>query len=624
MPTLRLPSPQPILLVPTFLSFHARAGHEPALNHIRSYDSTRCFSIRDREEDTREINSQINFDLQSSKDGGSRDCVSNLVSSAAFGLSPSNRAGSGNHVSKKQELLEEEKPPMSQYWKASIEHERLSVKPVLSNQATSSDFNANPIPIQRYIPKETAYVSSGRNGKRTLKPQRLSKKYTELLQANSGNEDGAPLEDTGSISTADVNSTTRMRYEPPSGENQVFLGGDEDSHAKKKRVNETHISGINKIPLLGPKSFRKVLFTTRFRRGGRAIYSVNNFAQISALPHRYVPEDVKSQKPSNAHIPGKLAARPTLDPSKSVKKKTDPENQKLFKEFEKALRKNPEMRKDIGILLVKYQSLTQEIRNPSLRNLKQSEVEPSEIVTGEQPFQPKQAPTNRKLPQKSRGRITKTCNLSQIDQAERSLVANTTKSSVEISNVSEEKSGSQNQEMLGKYKSPLASSQMLSDLSGSSKVKTDETSKEVEGSFPMHAKRISHNGHKIRTRPELSLLEELFPEEIGRAAGPNTVDGDEEVVPRLPLPDFDHDDEPYDDAHDGRLSEEDRVARSASKDALHQWKLAVLVITRASKSLHESDFRRIAPRGQHIDKWHGPGDFIKGELTRDVPITVVI
>lgn len=44
------------------------------------------------------------------------------------------------------------------------------------------------------------------------------------------------------------------------------------------------------------------------------------------------------------------------------------------------------------------------------------------------------------------------------------------------------------------------------------------------------------------------------------------------------------------------------------------WDLAILVLSRASKSLLETDFRRIAPRGHHIDDWKGPGDILKGEL----------
>ncbi|MCJ1261358.1 hypothetical protein MMC22_001222 [Lobaria immixta] len=54
------------------------------------------------------------------------------------------------------------------------------------------------------------------------------------------------------------------------------------------------------------------------------------------------------------------------------------------------------------------------------------------------------------------------------------------------------------------------------------------------------------------------------------------------------------------------------------RDSLRQFNLAVLVIRRASKSLVESDFRRIAPKGQHIDDWKGPGDILKVIPARDL------
>lgn len=112
---------------------------------------------------------------------------------------------------------------------------------------------------------------------------------------------------------------------------------------------------------------------------------------------------------------------------------------------------------------------------------------------------------------------------------------------------------------------------------------------------------------------EPSLFEELFPEEIanrkfneakGESAGLN--------VPRLSLP--------ISNQEDGLQIEhqiESRIhvgetSTTASKDAYRQWSLTVLVVRRASKSLDESDFRRIAPEGHHIEDWKGPGDFLKG------------
>lgn len=48
------------------------------------------------------------------------------------------------------------------------------------------------------------------------------------------------------------------------------------------------------------------------------------------------------------------------------------------------------------------------------------------------------------------------------------------------------------------------------------------------------------------------------------------------------------------------------------RDSLRQWNISVLVIRRASRSLIESDFRRVAPKGQHIDDWKALGDILRG------------
>lgn len=54
------------------------------------------------------------------------------------------------------------------------------------------------------------------------------------------------------------------------------------------------------------------------------------------------------------------------------------------------------------------------------------------------------------------------------------------------------------------------------------------------------------------------------------------------------------------------------ATKIASSDAYKHRKTAVLVLQCASKSLIESDFRRIAPRGMHIRDWAGPGDIRTG------------
>lgn len=109
--------------------------------------------------------------------------------------------------------------------------------------------------------------------------------------------------------------------------------------------------------------------------------------------------------------------------------------------------------------------------------------------------------------------------------------------------------------------------------------------------------------------PDLSLLEELFPEEVQKKR--NRLSAKElQHIPRLPLSTL------TDETH-----ESPNVVRGGKhleafveRDSLRQWNISVLVIRRASRSLIESDFRRVAPKGQHIDDWKGPGDILRGIL----------
>ena len=123
------------------------------------------------------------------------------------------------------------------------------------------------------------------------------------------------------------------------------------------------------------------------------------------------------------------------------------------------------------------------------------------------------------------------------------------------------------------------------------------------------------NLSESRPSQKPSLFEELFPEEVRR-------DGDQdtrfyEEVPRLPLPEVD-------DFLDGTKHESGRetskpqwVTKAAAANAFRQQQVAVLSFEIGSQSLIESDFRRIAPKGQHIDHWTGPGDILKSELIRE-------
>ena len=134
--------------------------------------------------------------------------------------------------------------------------------------------------------------------------------------------------------------------------------------------------------------------------------------------------------------------------------------------------------------------------------------------------------------------------------------------------------------------------------------------------------RWAHSGKVIKDgsfanpqKHRLSLLEELFPEEIeNRKSHELGNRSKRKSIPRLRLPNVDEIDRFYQDDHAVDPIQRDGMSRVAfmERDSLRQWNLAVLVMRRASKSLVERDFRRIAPKGQHIDDWKGPGDILKG------------
>lgn len=113
--------------------------------------------------------------------------------------------------------------------------------------------------------------------------------------------------------------------------------------------------------------------------------------------------------------------------------------------------------------------------------------------------------------------------------------------------------------------------------------------------------------------PKPSLLEELFPEEVQKNGGQDSNFYDDvHNVPRLPLPEVDDAQEGFDHESDRERTQSQRVTKLAAANAFRQQQLAVLSLETGSKSLIESDFRRIAPKGQHIDDWTGPGDILKG------------
>ncbi|KAL8790472.1 MAG: hypothetical protein Q9213_000624 [Squamulea squamosa] len=115
----------------------------------------------------------------------------------------------------------------------------------------------------------------------------------------------------------------------------------------------------------------------------------------------------------------------------------------------------------------------------------------------------------------------------------------------------------------------------------------------------------------------VSLFDELFPEEKDelRTAAPDQ-DQDKIQIPRLPLSDIDHLD-PYPLLNGSPKGPSRKLTQVAAHGAVKQWKPAVLLLNRASKSLVDADFRRIAPKGHHIGEWTGPGDILKVIPGRD-------
>ena len=125
------------------------------------------------------------------------------------------------------------------------------------------------------------------------------------------------------------------------------------------------------------------------------------------------------------------------------------------------------------------------------------------------------------------------------------------------------------------------------------------------------------NLSKSQSSQKPSLFEELFPEEVRRNGDQNTKSyGHVQEVPRLPLPEVDDFLDGFEPESNRETSKSQRVTKAAAANAFRQQQVAVLSLETGSESLVESDFRRIAPKGQHIDHWTGPGDILKSELKK--------
>lgn len=113
-------------------------------------------------------------------------------------------------------------------------------------------------------------------------------------------------------------------------------------------------------------------------------------------------------------------------------------------------------------------------------------------------------------------------------------------------------------------------------------------------------------------KSKMSLFEELFPEEASKhSASEKDLKPQYPDIPKLSLPILDGDESFGNEYMRGRITDSDK-AKAASQSAFQFWNPSILVLQVASPSLIDSDFRRIAPKGQHISEWTGPGDYFKG------------
>ena len=120
----------------------------------------------------------------------------------------------------------------------------------------------------------------------------------------------------------------------------------------------------------------------------------------------------------------------------------------------------------------------------------------------------------------------------------------------------------------------------------------------------------------VLSKEEPSLLEQLFPGEVRKHSQSTTYAKDvQKELPRLPPPEFDEEQiHPHNASSHGHV--ESRLkTRAATSTAVRQDQTTILVASRLSTSLCDADFRRIVPRGQHIEEWRGPGDILRGITT---------
>lgn len=368
-----------------------------------------------------------------------------------------------------------------------------------------------------------------------------------------------------------------------------------------------------KIPLIRWKRFLSpnVVRTFPYEPNFRKVYQpFRDEVAVFARSDHDEGGTVPNKKLSETHKSLIITSEPKAEIPKTSNGNKKSATRKISKDYEVPLTTNLNIGRNVENSQAVDQVLAEEPRKPTLSRSKISERKPSTVSGGQKKSQ-KPDSSNQNLPEKRSSRKIQIRNQSQTERVKPPSVETVTQPCVEEREVAEKKVKLDSAKLPCKNEGSLVENQILSESSGNSKLKSDEKHNEEKSPLSSHAKLLLHNNNKPCAGPKLTLLEELFPEEIGKSADPYSEDSSEESVPRLPLPEFDDEDELNEDAL-WRLSKEDRMATGDSEHALHEWNVAVLVISRASKSLNESDFRRIIPRGRHIDEWRGPGDFLKG------------
>lgn len=113
------------------------------------------------------------------------------------------------------------------------------------------------------------------------------------------------------------------------------------------------------------------------------------------------------------------------------------------------------------------------------------------------------------------------------------------------------------------------------------------------------------------SRPKtVSLVDELFPD---KPTQPNETSDNTGSVPRLQI----EDKRPSGCHKDTKTKSASELREEASKQHLAYEELGreptVLLFRNASTSLVEEDFRRLIPKGKHIQEWQNNGQYVKGE-----------